>query len=289
MSEEKKIAFIIKEPSEVVSDVKREVKEIKGRVEIFKDEKPQKTTPYEKEHKLEKLGLMITVVNEGQANAIINLTHGVNSATSFTTHGEGTAENNVYDVLGIGDKRKQIVFSTIKKKDWPTMAKLLNERFSVSKAAKGISFLLGIDAVGTVSVYKFLTDRRMEIKDNDKENVPMNKSNYEVIFAIVNNGYTDLVMNAAKKAGARGGTIINGHGTGNKDIEKFYGIVISPEKQIVMILVSKEIRDSVLNAIATDVGINSKGQGIAFSVPADAVVGIATPEDDNAAPEEENH
>jgi len=102
------------------------------------------------------------------------------------------------------------------------------------------------------------------------------KKNYEVIMAIVNNGFTDLVMNAAKGAGARGGTIINARGTGNKDIEKFFGVVITPEKEIVMILVPKEIKDNVLAALNKEAGIDTKSQGIAFSMPVDDVVGLVT-------------
>ena len=98
--------------------------------------------------------------------------------------------------------------------------------------------------------------------------------NYEVVFAIVNDGFTDLVMEAARGKGAKGGTIINARGTGNKEIEKFFGVSITPEKQIVMILVSKEIKNDVLTAIYQAAGLNSKGQGIAFSVPVSDVVGI---------------
>lgn len=101
-----------------------------------------------------------------------------------------------------------------------------------------------------------------------------NKKDYSVIFAIVNNGFTDLVMTAAKAAGARGGTIITARGTGNKSMEKFFGVLITPEKEIVMILVPKKIKDAVLLSINKEAGINTKGQGIAFSLPVSDVVGI---------------
>jgi nitrogen regulatory protein PII len=103
--------------------------------------------------------------------------------------------------------------------------------------------------------------------------MPENKK-YEAILVIVNNGFTDLVMNAARAAGARGGTIISARGTGNKEIEKFFGVVITPEKEIVMILVKSEIRDAVLAAVNKEAGIDSKGQGIAFSIPVSDVAGL---------------
>lgn len=278
MSEDKKIAFIVRKSSPKKEDNLL----AKEKESETPSEGEKKFTPYEKEHHLEKLGIVITVINDGQASAIVSLFDGVNSATSFITHGEGTAQSDLYDVLGFGEQKKQIIFSTIKRRDWPAVGELLKERFSISRAAKGISFMLDISAVAGISTYKFLTDRRIEPKEAERGIAQMdNAKEYEVIFAVVNNGYTDLVMNAAKRAGARGGTIINARGTGNKDIEKFYGVVISPEKQIVMILVPKEIRDAVLEQITAEVNIHSKGQGIAFSMPVDGVIGITSEENES--------
>ena len=97
---------------------------------------------------------------------------------------------------------------------------------------------------------------------------------HEAIFCIVNSGYSEAVMDAAKKLGARGGTVINARGTASKEAETFFHITISPEKEIVMILVPKKIKDDVLHALYQDVGLETAGQGIAFSVPVDSVVGL---------------
>lgn len=93
------------------------------------------------------------------------------------------------------------------------------------------------------------------------------KDNKELIVCIINNGYSDLVMEAAKRTGARGGTIFHARGTGNADTEKFFGIKISPEKEVVLIVVYKDIKDEVINAIYKDAGLDSKGQGIIFTLP----------------------
>ena len=98
--------------------------------------------------------------------------------------------------------------------------------------------------------------------------------NHEAIFCIVNSGYSDAVMEAAKKFGARGGTVINARGTASKEAETFFHITIEPEKEIVMILVPTKIKDDVLHALYKEVGLDTAGQGIAFSVPVDGVVGI---------------
>ncbi len=100
----------------------------------------------------------------------------------------------------------------------------------------------------------------------------MAENKKELIVCIINNGFSDLVMNAAKKSGAQGGTTFHARGTGNPDIEKFFGISISPEKEIVLIVVDAEIKDDVVLAIYKDAGLDTKGQGIVFTLPVDDFV-----------------
>ena len=98
---------------------------------------------------------------------------------------------------------------------------------------------------------------------------------HEVIFCVVNAGFSDSVMDAAKEFGARGGTVIRARGTANAEAEKLFGIAIQPEKEIVMILVDTKIKNDILHALYRAVGLNTPGQGIAFSMPVDDVVGIS--------------
>ena len=102
----------------------------------------------------------------------------------------------------------------------------------------------------------------------------MSASKHEMIMCIVNAGFSETVMEAAKSAGARGGTILNGRGTANQEAESFFHIAIQPEKEVVMILVSAEIKDAVLHALYQKAGLDTMGQGIAFSLPVDDVVGL---------------
>ena len=104
---------------------------------------------------------------------------------------------------------------------------------------------------------------------------------HEVIFCVVNAGFSEAVMDAAKEFGARGGTVIRARGTANSESEKLFGITIQPEKEIVMILVTSDIKDNILHALYREVGLKTPGQGIAFSMPVDNVVGLssAKPED----------
>ncbi len=106
---------------------------------------------------------------------------------------------------------------------------------------------------------------------------------HEVIACIVDAGFSDAVMDAAKEFGARGGTVLFARGTAGKEAETFFKITVQPEKEMVMILVPREIKDDILHALYRSVGLKTPAQGIAFSLPVDSVVGLSAP---NAA---ENH
>jgi nitrogen regulatory protein PII len=100
------------------------------------------------------------------------------------------------------------------------------------------------------------------------------KNGYKCIFAVVNNGFSEEAMDAARAAGAKGGTILHGRGTISKEAEKFFNITIQPEKEIVMILAKSEDIDPILKALYAAIGTSSSAQGIAFALPVDEVVGL---------------
>ena len=95
----------------------------------------------------------------------------------------------------------------------------------------------------------------------------MSQNNFELILCIVNAGYSQNVMEAARSAGARGGTIVRGRGSANPEAEEFFNITIQPDKELVFILVSTKIKDTVLKAVYKNSGLPTEGQGIAFSLP----------------------
>ena len=98
---------------------------------------------------------------------------------------------------------------------------------------------------------------------------------HEVIFAIVNSGFAEDVMDVAREQGARGGTILNARGVARQEAADFFGITLHAEKEILMIVVEKEIRDRVLNAIYKEMGMAKAAQGIAFSLPVSDAAGLA--------------
>ena len=111
----------------------------------------------------------------------------------------------------------------------------------------------------------------------------MTTNNHEVIFAIVNAGYAEDVMDIARELGVRGGTILNARGVAKEEAAAFFGITLHAEKEILMMVVEKELRDKVLNAIYKEMGMAKKAQGIAFSLPVSDVTGLVQQEEKKKA------
>jgi len=106
----------------------------------------------------------------------------------------------------------------------------------------------------------------VDIKDEYQE--------FDLIITIVNRGFDDVVMDAARSAGATGGTVLNARGAGVHEAEKFFGISIQPEKDLILILAKREDKKQIMHAIRNEVGLNKEGRGLSFSMPVEDVCGI---------------
>ena len=107
----------------------------------------------------------------------------------------------------------------------------------------------------------------------------MKTNDHEVVFAIVNSGFAEDVMDIAREQGVRGGTILNARGVAREEAAAFFGISIHHEKEILMMVVEKNIRDNVLNALYKSMGMAKKAQGIVFSLPVSDVAGLVQVEE----------
>lgn len=97
---------------------------------------------------------------------------------------------------------------------------------------------------------------------------------YDLVVTIVARGFADEVMAAARSAGAFGGTVVNARGTGTHELQKFFGSVIQPEKEMVLILTERENRDPIMEAIGREAGLSKEAMGVCFSLPVDGVKGV---------------
>ena len=109
---------------------------------------------------------------------------------------------------------------------------------------------------------------------------------YELIICVVNKGFNEQVMITAKSCGAKGGTVINARGTAKEDVAKRFDYIVTPEKEVVLMVVPLEIKDDILHALYKDIGLHTPGQGIVFTVPVDETAGIGKKSDKNEKAEE---
>ncbi len=237
----------------------------------------KKKTPFDEGYALRPMVFATVIVNDGQASSIGKMILAAGASFFLSMHGKGTASSDFYEVFGFGNQDKRAFFACLPSDVYRSLRNELAKRFAVSNYAKGIAFATNIESFVGVAAYRYAANLRYlePKKERPEEDKAMNDEKYACIYAIVNDGYTDIVMEAAKKAGARGGTILTAHGTGNKDIERFFGIAITPEKEMVLILVREEIKNAVMEAIYRDAGISTKGQGIVFSTPISDALGLS--------------
>ena len=107
------------------------------------------------------------------------------------------------------------------------------------------------------------------------------KKEYKCIFAVVNNGFAEEAMDAARACGARGGTILHGRGTLSKEAEIAFNVTIQPDKEIVMILAKSDQIDGILKGLYDAIGTATKAQGIVFAIPVDESIGLNASQKDN--------
>lgn len=181
--------------------------------------------------------LMIAVVNNGQAERFMSIAKKAGAGGGTVIPAKGTASSKFLRMLGLGDKSKEVVLIVI---DQEKGKKIVDD---VRRDAKiqGVAALLGSTEEKTMS------------------------SKWKMITIIVNTGYADDIMDAARKAGAQGGTITHARGTGTEEDAKFFGVQIVPEKEMIFILCKSDDTDKIVEAISSLKCLDEPGIGIIYT------------------------
>ncbi len=191
-----------------------------------------------------------------------------------STHGFGFADSELLEVLGFSENRKSVSFLTLDAALVGGYYAALEEQLQISKRGMGIAFTVPISAASGFGG-KLMQFTAMQSKKEGKAEMQENfRYTHELIVAIVTRGNAEMVKDAAKKSGAKGGTMIHGLGLGGEEAARFLGISIQEEKDVVLIVVNKEERAAVMQAIVDECGIESEARGICFSLPVDSAVGL---------------
>ena len=139
----------------------------------------------------------------------------------------------------------------------------------------GISFTVAMSG-GSGHILQLMEKMEPEEKERlaERNETDMTDNEYSMIMAIVNQGFSEDVMNAARPKGASGGTVFHSRRVGNEEAMKFWKISVQEEREIVIILAQKEDKKAIMQAIGENCGMESKAQGIILSLPVDGIVGL---------------
>ena len=221
------------------------------------------------------MNYVLSVINPYGANLMMRICEELDLPIVLSTPCRGTATRSMLDLLGM-DSRDRRLFMTIASPE--QTKKLIEEqrrRLYIDAPGNGVTLGVPIKSVGGAKTLAFLSNGQ------NVKGVPTLNFDYELILVISNQGATDQVMDAARSAGARGGTVIHGLGTGSKNAEKFYKVSIASEKEVILIVSAAEQKAAIMKAILEKAGPDTKAGAITFSLPVSEIAGfgLAQPSD----------
>lgn len=222
------------------------------------------------------LYLMTTITDRKVANNYLELYRENDINVMFLSLGFGTAQNEVLDYLGLETTEKAVILSVLEENSWLNIKKQLQKKLKIDAPGGGIAFIIPLSSIGGKKALQFL----LESQDYKKEEEStLKNTTHDLIVVIAEQGYTNLIMDAAREAGAYGGTVIHAKGTGIEAAEKFMGVSLAAEKEIIYIVTKTEQKNPIMQAIMEHAGLNSKAKAIAFSLPVTDTAGLRLIED----------
>lgn len=225
---------------------------------------------------MSELYFMTTITDRARAPKFVSLykEHGLDF--NFVTLGAGTAVSEVLDSLGLEKSEKAVIFSIVTKSTWKAVKASLEKKLKIDVPGTGIAFIIPLSSIGGKKPLFMLTEKQNFEKGEEST---LKDTKHELLIVIANQGYTDLIMDAAREADAAGGTVIHAKGTGAERAEKFLGVSIVNEKEVILIVVKTEMKNRIMKAIMDKAGLESKARSIVFSLPVTSTAGMRLMED----------
>ena len=195
--------------------------------------------------------------------------------TQYLIHGQGTASSQGMDMLGLDGVDKNRLMGMMPKAFADGMLIKLRKKLHLGMPNTGIAFTLPLSG-SSGRVVQLMEGLEAEDRPRllERRESGMTENEYSMIMAIVNQGFSEDVMNAARPKGASGGTVFHSRRIGNEEAMKFWKISVQEEREIVIILAQKEDKKAIMQAIGENCGMESKAQGIILSLPVDGIVGL---------------
>ena len=215
------------------------------------------------------MNYIMTVINPDALKKLSDICAQLEIPMSVALHGRGTAIESMRDLLGIDSTEKWIVFSVAGEEKTKEYMNRLRRTLYIGVPGHGIAWAVPIKSVGGGKILAYLNDGRQDARYTPEFNF-----SYELIVAIANEGRTDTVMNAARAAGAGGGTVLHAKGTGGTRGEKFFSVSLADEKDMIYIIAHKDEKAAIMRSINEQAGPGTKAGAICFSLPISSVAGL---------------
>ena len=222
------------------------------------------------------LYLMNTIVDRKVAKKYLELYEENGLHVMFLSLGFGTAANEILDYLGLESSEKAVAISVVEEESWISVKKQLEKKLKIDAPGGGIAFTIPLSSIGGKKTLQFLLEKHDYRKEEEST---LQNTLHELIVVIAEQGYTNLIMDAAREAGAYGGTVIHAKGTGAEAAEKFMGVTLSTEKEIIYIVTQTQQKNAIMQAIMQKAGTDSKAKAITFSLPVTDTAGLRLVED----------
>lgn len=195
---------------------------------------------------------------------------------TLSTLAGGTAGSEILNCFGLEKSEKVVILSFVNRELWRTIKDGLQKQLRIDVPGTGIAFIIPLGSIGGKKQLQFLTENQYFVKGEEST---LQNTKHELLVTIANQGYTDLIMDAARAAGAAGGTVIHAKGTGMEGAERFLGVSLGSEKEMVFIVAKTEHKNEIMRAIMDKAGLSSKAKSIVFSLPVTSTAGMRLMED----------
>ena len=213
---------------------------------------------------------VISVVDRDKRESMSALYGAAGLHMILTMLGQGTATNEHLSLYGLDATEKAVISAVASAEESAQLLKAAKRKLFIDIPGNGIMLTIPLKSVAGGKTLAYLTD---SVKTGG---VPPMEFKHELIIAILNEGYSDLVMDAARSAGAGGGTVLHAKGTGSSRAKKFFGVSLADEKDLVYIVAHSDEKAAIMSAISKSAGPGSKAGAICFSLPISSVVGLRT-------------
>ena len=227
---------------------------------------------------MSELHLMITITERNLSRKFINFYKERGLEVSVLTMGSGTAASEILDYFGLEGSEKSVMMHVVTMKKWQEVKRDLQRVMKIDVPGIGIAFIVPLSSIGGKKALNYLINGDEFIKGEESA---LKDTKNELLVVIANQGYSDMIMDAARKVHAAGGTVIHAKGTGTEKAEKFLGVSLVAEKEMIFIVVKKEHKDNIMKAIMTEAGLESKAKSIVFSLPVTSTAGMRLMEEIN--------